>query len=134
MPYLIKQTNAYDPTLDAMKIVPITPTTHTSNSAATTNARNVKPSSGLLFDIVASNVAASIRYLKLYNKASLPTVGTDTPVLVLPIPAGGIVSGIDSPIGIMFNNGISYAITGAAADTDTTAIAAGDVKVMLTYI
>jgi len=53
-------------------------------------------------------------------------VGTDTPVRVIPIPAGG---GYDSwfPVGFSFATGIAYAITGAVGDSDTTAVAANDV-------
>lgn len=48
-------------------------------SAATTNATSVKTSVGRLAQIRGYNAGAAGRYLKLYNKASAPTVGTDTP-------------------------------------------------------
>ncbi len=111
-----------------------TPTAHTLNSAATTNATSVKASAGTLYGIAVSNVSASTRYFKLYNKASAPTVGTDTPVLVIPIAAGGVANFPLGTLGLRFGTGLAYAITGAAADTDTTAIAAGDCKVFLSYL
>lgn len=97
------------------------------SSAATTNATSVKTSAGKLVRIRGYNAAASIRYLKLYNKASAPTVGTDTPVLTLAIPASGSFEFDLGALGFPFATGIAYAITGAAADADTTAIAAGDI-------
>lgn len=112
---------------------PANPTTSFLNSAATTNATSVKASAGSLCNISASNTNASARYLKLYNKASAPTVGTDTPVLTLTIPANSQVS-FDAAQGIRFATGIALAITGAAADADTTTIGAGEVKVATSYI
>lgn len=104
-------------------------------SAATTNATSVKGSAGTLGSIVAVNTHASnIAYLKLYNKASAPTVGTDTPVHVIPlaVAAGGVA--ITFPTGLNFSTGIAFAITGAMADTDTTAVAANQVAVSLGYV
>jgi len=97
------------------------------SSAATTNANSVKASSGDIFKIIGNNTVASKRYLKLYNKASAPTVGTDTPVLTFVLPAS-LAFDISISNGSYFSTGIAYAITGAAADADTTAIGAGDIE------
>lgn len=97
------------------------------SSAATTNATSVKASAGDLFKIVGNNTTATKRYLKLYNKASAPTVGTDTPVLTLPLP-GSAAFDISITAGYYFSTGIAFAITGAAADADTTAVVAGDIE------
>lgn len=112
----------------------LAPSEHLLNSAATTNATSVKASAGTIFAIAVSNHGAAIRYLKFYNKASAPTVGTDTPIIVIPIPIGGVVILEGGKTGHRFTTGIAYAITGAAADADTTAIGAGEVKVMMAYI
>lgn len=103
-------------------------------AAATTNATSVKASAGTLDFCIAINETATVKYLKLYNKASSPTVGTDTPVGVIPIPASTTGAGVALPIptqGLNFATGVAFAITGARADNDTTALAAGDVT--LTY-
>ena len=113
---------------------PATPTQSFINSAATTNATSVKASAGTVYGITATNINAAIRYLKLYNKASAPTVGTDVPVLSIPIPATGQVSINPGAMGIRFGTGIALAITAAAADTDTTAVAASEIKVATSYI
>lgn len=100
------------------------------SSAATTNATNVKASAGEAFKITGNNTVASKRYLKLYNKASAPTVGTDTPILTFVLQPS-LPFAIDlGATGQYFSLGISYAITGAAADADTTAIGAGDIECM----
>lgn len=111
-----------------------TPTASNVNSAATTNATVVKASAGTVYHLVASNVSASPRYLKLYNKATAPTVGTDVPLVTIILPAGSTVPVNFGVLGHRFATGIGLAITGAAADNDTTAIAAGEVKVVTSFI
>jgi len=114
---------------------------HKLFSAATTNATSVKTSQGYLLGGLLSNVNAAIRYFKLYNKASAPVVGTDTPIFTVAIPAGsstvpGFVNleNLFGSQGHVFAAGIAYAITGAAPDSDTTAVAANDVIVNLNYL
>ena len=109
-------------------------TAHTLNSAATTNATSVKTSAGKINSLVLSNQNAAIRYFKLYAKASAPTVGTDIPIAVIPVPASSslvVELGIG---GLQVATGIAYAITGAITDADATAITAGDFKVAMNYI
>lgn len=105
-----------------------------TNSAATTNATNVKGSAGSLMAFNVSNAGAAAAFVKLYNKATAPTVGTDVPVLTVAIPAGGTFSLALGPGGQRFNTGIGFAITNLVADSDTTAVAANQVKVMLAYV
>ncbi len=102
-------------------------------SAASTNATSVKASAGQVYSIVATNSNAAARYLKLYNKASAPTVGTDTPVQVYMLPAGGGVS-ITLPVGMIFATGIALATTTGAADSDTGAVALSEILINLTYL
>lgn len=109
---------------------------HKLISAATTNATSVKTTAGRIFGGRITNVSASTRYFKFYQKASAPTVGTDVPVLTIPIPAGQAVNlaEVAGFWGLYLATGIAYAITAAAADNDTGAVAAGDVVVGLIYI
>lgn len=95
------------------------------NAANSTNATSLKASAGQLYEIDVFNVAAYNVFLKLYNKASAPTVGTDTPVITIPIQAGGGYSRTFA-MGRTFGTGIAYAITKLQADSDTTVVAAGD--------
>lgn len=111
-----------------------TPTASNVNSAATTNATSVKATAGSVYSITASNTGAAAAFLKLYNKASAPTVGTDVPVLTIPIPASSVQNIEFGTAGHRFTTGIALAITNLAADSDTTAIAASQVKVITAYI
>ena len=113
--------------------LPVTPTTTFTNSAASTNATLIKSTAGTLWSAVVSNVAASARYLKFFNLTTAPSVGTSVPVFTVLVPAGGTVVVEGGANGIRFGAGISLAITGAAGDLDTTAIAAGDVKVATSF-
>lgn len=125
--------------------VPISPRPNTTGangttpykliSLATTNANVVKASGGNLYSIVAIGLSSTVRYLKLYNKATAPIVGTDIPVMTIPIPANTQGAGISIPfsMGVNFPLGISIAITAGSADNDSVAILANEVLVNLTY-
>jgi len=95
-------------------------------AASSTNATSLKASAGNAFNIDLFNTAAYTVFVKFYNKASAPTVGTDTPVWTLPIVQGTSYSRT-FPFGKSFSTGIAYAITKLQADSDTTAVVAGDV-------
>lgn len=112
----------------------VAPTALNINSAATTNATSVKTSAGTLYNISASNINAAARYIKLYNKASAPTVGTDVPVLTMLIPAGSTIDHDFGLIGHRFSLGIALAITSGAADSDTGAVAVNEIKVIASFI
>lgn len=104
-------------------------------SAASTNAQSVKGSAGMLYAFQVFNVNAEERWLKLYDKASAPTVGTDVPKKTIMIPGSttgaGAVFGWD--IGIEFLLGIAIAITTGPTDADTGAVAASDILINLDY-
>ena len=106
-------------------------------SAATTNATSVKASAGTLGHVSASNVNAAARYLKFYNKASAPTVGTDVPVLTYIIPGNTSGAGTNIPLppqGIAFSTGIAFAITTEATDAGSTAVAASEIVINYGWI
>jgi hypothetical protein len=112
---------------------PVTPTTTFTNSVATTNATSIKATAGTLWSIVVSNVNAAARFVKVYNLATAPTVGTSVPAFTIAVPANGTVTVSGGANGIRFATGISLAITVGAADSDTAAVAANDVKVATTF-
>ncbi|MCF6118535.1 hypothetical protein L2449_16785 [Mesorhizobium muleiense] len=102
-----------------------------ASAAASTNATSVKASAGDLWCISGFNAAASVRYLKIFNKASAPTVGTDTPILNLALPVGAFNLNLG---GHYCSTGIAFALTTGAALLDTTALTAADiVGLTLTY-
>lgn len=96
------------------------------SAAASVNSTLVKSTPGRVHFVGGYNAAAALRYLKLYNKASAPTVGTDTPFygpIVLPATAAFAI-----PIPrLFFTLGIGYGITVNGADADATALTAADI-------
>lgn len=128
-------TQAVSGTVTATVTPPAPTTSYYLNSLATTNgALVITGTSGLAF-LHATNIGATPVFIKLYNKATAPVVGTDIPEMIIPIPAA--VSGypgsvtITSFIGARFALGLGIGITGAVADNDTTAVAAGQVRVKI---
>ncbi len=101
-------------------------------AAATTNATVVKASAGQLYAFQFTNVAAYAVFVKFYNKATAPTVGTDVPVLTVGVPAGGTVA-TSIAQGVAFSLGIGLAITKLAPDADVTALIAGDAIANVLY-
>ena len=91
----------------------------------TTDFSLIKASGGKLMEITISNLTAATIYVKLYNKASAPTVGTDVPLATIPVVAGGFVCYDFGSVGKQFGLGIALAVTAGAAATDTAAVAAG---------
>jgi hypothetical protein len=112
---------------------PAAPTSYNVVTAASTNAASVKGSAGTLFEITVSNPTATAIYVKLFNKASAPTVGTDVPVLTIPVAAGTTVPIQFGALGKRFATGIAIAATAAAAATDT-AVAVAGVQINASYV
>lgn len=108
-------------------------TTTNLNSAASTNAANVKTTAGVLYTVSAHNTTAADKFVRFYNKASAPTVGTDIPMMVVRVPANQSKEASFGE-GMRFSTGIGHAITGAASATDATAVAAGDVLLAYNWI
>ncbi len=105
-------------------------------SAANTTGINIKASAGTLSYLNLTNHNASARFVKLYNKASAPTVGTDTPIHCFEVPGGttGAGSNLTLPAGgIAFSLGIGIGITTGEADNDTGAPAALEVIANYAY-
>lgn len=95
-------------------------------AAAGTNAASVKNSSGRVVGWCFANTTAAWKYVRLYNLAVAPTVGSSTVAQTIGVPPNGVNVAL-SGVGIGFATGIALAVTGGAADADTTATAANDV-------
>lgn len=95
------------------------------SAAASTNATVAKASAGRVFTITGRNVNAAARFLKIYNKATAPVVGTDTPTHTIPLaPTANFSFSLE---GRYFSTGIAYALTTGVADADAGALTAGDI-------
>lgn len=93
----------------------------------------IKATAGQLFGWYIFNAAATTRYVKLYNAtAASVTVGSTTPVLTIPVPAGAAAN-VFSEVGIAFSTAITAAATTGVADADTGAPSANDVIVNFFY-
>jgi hypothetical protein len=76
---------------------------------------------------IVYNSNGLIYYLKFYNKATAPTCGTDTPVIVVPLPPTTTSTGV-IPISFddtRFSLGVGFCIVAGQADNDNTNAAAG---------
>ena len=120
-------------TVTANEGTPQTGTAYSLVTAATTNGANIKATAGNLFEIAVSNVTAATIFVKFYNKATAPTVGTDVPIITIPVTAGQTIALEFGRLGKRFALGIGIAVTAAAAATDTTVVTAG-AQISGTYI
>lgn len=94
-------------------------------SAASTNATALKTSGGKIHYITCSNVNAAVRYLKLYDLAVAPTVGTSVPVHTFLLPINGnFVLECNPPMD--FSTGIAFALTTEATDAGSTAVSSSE--------
>lgn len=131
------QVSATQPVSGTVTITNPTGTTYNVVTAASTNSAVVKASAGTLYEITISNPTATAAYVKLYNKTTAPTVGTDVPVMTISVPATSAttmpVSLIFGQVGKRFATGIGIACTAAAVATDTGVSVVG-IQINATYI
>lgn len=99
-------------------------------SSTGTNAASVKASAGTLYGFSLTNTNSSPRFLKLYDKASAPTVGTDSPKFTIAVPR---IATATWPQGMAFTSGIAVAMTTGAGDGDTGGVAATELTGVLFY-
>jgi len=111
----------------------IAPASYSVVTAASTNAAAIKATAGNVYELNVSNLTAASISVKLYNKATAPTVGTDIPLRTYTIVAGGTLALELGRVGARFATGIAIAVTALPAATDTTVVTAG-AQIHLTYI
>lgn len=112
---------------------PAVGTEFTLTGAASTNATVLKSSAANLIEISVFNPTAAIIYLKLYNKSTAPTVGTDVPRLTIAVPINSEKVYSFGFVGKRFPSGIGVATTAGSAAADVAAVAIG-VQVHGTYL
>lgn len=127
------QVSATQPVSGTVTITNPTGTTYNVVTAASTNSAVVKATAGTLYEITISNHTATAAYVKLYNKTTAPTVGTDVPVFTQAVAAGATVALSFGQVGKRFATGIGIACTAAAAASDTGVSVAG-IQINATYI
>lgn len=87
-------------------------------------------SPGRITGLIVSNRSNAEKFLKLYNKATVPTQA-DEPNITIPLPIG--VATTLPPIMIPFSAGISMRATTGIADSDTGAPGSNEVVVNVIY-
>lgn len=109
-------------------------TQHAVVAANTNNSTSLKGSAGTVYAIQTGSIAASAPYyLKLYDKATAPTCGTDTPVGVFIVPPTNSGNNVSVVVGKAFTLGIGYCVVTGIANNDNTAVPAATVLVNIDY-
>jgi hypothetical protein len=94
--------------------------------------QTVKTSAGEVAGWAITNNAASPRFVKFYDTASVPDQ-TFTPLLTLQVPANAYNAFLGMGNALDFKNGIAVRGTTGAADNDTGAPAANDLIANIFY-
>lgn len=109
---------------------------HKRISTGDTNAVSVTAEPTRLLFVDVSNVNAAVRYIKIYNKASVPTVGTDVPRLTIPVEGGTTGKStfrFYGDKGLDFSAGLGFCMTTEATDAGSTGVSADQHVIMLGY-
>lgn len=103
--------------------------------AATTNSQLINATPCWFTGYSVGNINAAPVYLKIYDKATAPTVGTDVPVLVVLIPGNVAGSGanVTLPKGIYLVNGLGMGLVAGLTDSSTTATSANEQVINIFY-
>lgn len=112
-----------------------TPYSYIAAASSNQDSQVIKNTAGTLYTLSLQCTQASIRYAKIYDKATAPT-SSDTPKLRLLIPGNSAGAGNNVPIpacGIAFANGIAFRLTQNIADNDATACSANDAVLNASY-
>lgn len=95
-------------------------------SVVGTNSQLVYGARASVQGAIGTNSNASTTYfLKLYDKATAPICGTDTPVATYPLGPNSVPNGLVNFQGVQFANGLGFCITAGIADTDVANAAVG---------
>lgn len=94
-------------------------------STASTNGALLLAGSRALYEFSVFNPTAATVYVKLYNKSTAPTVGTDIPAITIPVATNQLVAFEFGSFGKRFPSGLGIAITAGPTASDATAVAAG---------
>lgn len=95
------------------------------SAANSNNATLVSNQRTKLWRVTGYNAAAAVRYLKLFNKATTPAPGTDTPFMTISL---GPTAAFNIPLdGLTFQTGLGYGLVTGSADNNNTAVTAADI-------
>jgi len=105
-------------------------------AAATANATLICNRPCVVTSIHAINVNAAVRYLRLYDSATVPVAGAGTPIRRYGIPGATTGAGfiLAPTVPFAFAAGLGITMTTGSADTDTAVLTAGDVILTIEYV
>jgi hypothetical protein len=110
------------------------PLTYAFTGAGNTTPVQIKAGRGRLLAAHFFNYAGTTRYIKFYDKAVSPTVGTDVPFLQVAGATNNIAQVLAGFMhGFVFANGLWVSVTTGATIADTAAPAANDVVGQILY-
>lgn len=101
-------------------------------ATAGTMADTIKNAAGNVYGWRIVNFAQYPIFVKLFNKASNPTVGSDTVVQTIPVQAEE-KSEMALAQGLAYGTGIAIAVTAGLADADTSPVVASDFYLEVYY-
>lgn len=98
-------------------------------AANSNNSTLIRAGTVTVYGAQLGGIGAAPAYLKLYDKATAPTCGTDTPSKVLIIPAAataanGFASNTSIALGAVHAFGLGICVVTGIADSDNTSVAA----------
>ena len=102
-------------------------------SDASFNGRVIKATPTTLRSLVFTNLAATPRYLKLYDQTTVPTAGTDIPVILISLPAVGTLAFPLPSEGFVFASGLAMNMTLKPEHSDTTNTATVDFSTVAVF-
>lgn len=101
-------------------------------SANTTNANSVRQNPTTLYGYdIGNNSTTTDAYLKIYDEATTPVIGTDITTITIYLPHGQRAWLPPSEPGIQLKNGLGIGLTGGISSSDTTAVGANQIIVNL---
>jgi hypothetical protein len=103
-------------------------------SLSVSASQNIKSTAGAVYGWHAWNTDTKTNYIKLYNVSAALNLGTDTPIMVIPLPASAAAN-VEFMGGLKgFTNGIGIAATSGAPLDNTALPAASSVGINLFYV
>ena len=107
-------------------------------AANTNNSTLIAAGEHTVHGVQLSGIGAAPGYLKLYDKVSAPTCGTDVPKKVLAIPAAataanGAINNVTISLGSQFQQGLGICVVTGIADNDNTAVAAATFNINIDW-
>jgi hypothetical protein len=97
------------------------------------NSRVIKNAPTTLRSFVFTNLAATPRYLKLYDTAVAPVAGIGSPVLIVSLPAVGTLAFPLPSEGFVFANGIGMTMVLKPENSDVTPTATVDFSTVAVF-